>query len=151
VSALKLKPLVKTSRRPFLTRSKHAVLSRALEEALFRHADVLSEGGMRPLTAGLTTYFGSTMIVIPFERLASEAHTRLTRVLRAELVHVIEGSVRVRLRAMRLARAEASRRVYNGALGTALCEVRVRDDGKQLRIDVDLEVEVRLSSRAKRS
>jgi hypothetical protein len=152
VSATRLKPLVKIHRSPFLARRKHAaVLSRALEEALFRHSDVISEGGMRGGALASGTYFGSTMIAIAFDRLAAEADGRLTRSVRAELVHVVEGSVRVRLRAMRLARAEAARRVPRGVLGTALCDLRVRDDGKQLRIDVDLEVEVRVSSRAKRS
>jgi hypothetical protein len=151
VSAIRLKPLVKIQRSPLLARRKHVVLSRALEEALFRHADVISEGGMRGGVASTGTYFGSTMIAIAFERLAAEAGGRLTRSVRSELVYVVEGSVRVRLRAMRLARAEAGRRVLRGVLGTALCDLRVRDDGKQLRIDVDLEVEVRVSSRANRS
>jgi hypothetical protein len=89
------------------------------------------------------------MISIAFARIESEVS--LTRALRAEFVRIVEGSVRVRLRAMRLARAEAARRVRDGALGTAVCDVRVRDDGEHLHIDVDLEAEVRVSFRAKRS
>jgi hypothetical protein len=148
VVAPRLKPLAKIRRRPLLVRHSHAVLSRALELALFDHADVLSEGGLR-VVAGHATYFGSTMISIAFTRIESDA--RPSKATREELVRVIEGSVRVRLRAMRLARAEATRRVQAGALGTAVCELRVREDGKQLHIDVDLEVEVRVSSRANRS
>jgi hypothetical protein len=150
VVANRLKPLAKINRRPLLLKREQWVLSRALEEALFRHADVLSEGGTRSV-GGHGTYFGSTMLSIPIERLEAEAQTSVTRSLRRDLLRVVEGSVRVRLRAMRLARAEAARRVYSGVLGTALCELRVREDAKHLHIDVDLEAEVRVSSRAKRS
>jgi hypothetical protein len=52
---------------------------------------------------------------------------------------------------MRLARSEAARRVEDALLGTAFCDLRVSDAGKLLRIDVDLEVELRVSSRANRS
>jgi hypothetical protein len=148
----RLKPLVKTRRPPFLIRRHGGVLiSRTLEELLFRCADVLSEGNTRLGSGGQGTYFGSTMISIAFAKLESEAHTDLSKALRAELLSAVEGSVRVRLRAMRLARAEATRRAQWPLLGTAMCEVRMRDSGKQLHIDVDLEVELRVSSRAKRS
>jgi hypothetical protein len=147
VAASRLKPLVKSNRRQHLVKRQYVALTRELEEALFRHADVISEGSTRAMPDARTTYFGSTMIAIAFDRLPSDAH----RVPRAELVHVIEGSVRVRLRAMRLARAEAVRRLNDSTLGTVLCDLRVHDAGKQLRIDVDLEVELRVSSRSKRS
>ena len=148
--ATRLKPLAKIRRRPYLIRRQQTVLTRALEQALFDYADVLSEGSTRSVGAH-ATYFGSTMISIAFARLEADTHANFTRAMRDELVHTAEGSVRLRLRAMRLARAEASRRVANGLLGTAVCEVRIRDGGKQLHIDVDLEAEVRVSSRAKRS
>lgn len=151
VAASRLKPLVKSSRRQFLSQRKHVVLTRSLEEALFRHADVISEGSTRVMKDSRTTYFGSTMIAVPFERLARESSQPLIGPYRAELVYIIEGSIRVRLRAMRLARAEAGRRVNDALLGTALCDLRVLDAGKLLRIDVDLEVELRVSSRANRS
>jgi hypothetical protein len=51
---------------------------------------------------------------------------------------------------MRLARAEALRRADDALLGTAYCDLRVHDVGEHLRIDVDLEVELRVSSRANR-
>jgi hypothetical protein len=146
-----LKPPVKIKRRPLLLRRTQLVVSRALEEALFHDADVLSEGGLRAGVSGRDTYYGSTMLAIAFERLIDDAAAQSSIALRGELVHAIEGSVRVRLRAMRLARAEAARRVKRGVLGTALCDLRIRDDGVHLRIDVDLEVEVCVSSRASRS
>ena len=148
--ASRLKPLVKSSRRPYLQKRQQIVLSQGLEEAMFKHADVISEGSPRAMPKGGNTYFGSTMIAIAFERLERDTHQKFTRHARAELVHVVEGSVRARLRCMRLARAEATRRVNDALLGTAMCDVRVHDDGKHLRIDVDLEVELRVSSRANR-
>lgn len=151
MAASRLKPLVKSSRRQFLAQRKLAVLASGAEDVLFRHADVISEGSARTAKDARTTYYGSTMIAVSFERLARETSHPLTAPFRAELVRAIEGSVRVRLRAMRLARAEAGRRVDDALLGTALCDLRVSDAGKQLRIDVDLEVELRVSSRANRS
>jgi hypothetical protein len=152
VSDTRLKPLVKIQRPPFLAkRQRVVVLTRALEEALFRHADVISEGGTRLMPKVGNTYFGSTMIAIAFDRLADETHQKFTRHTRATLVNVVEGSVRVRLRCMRMARAEAVRRVTDARLGTVLCELRVHEDGPHLRIDVDLEAPMRVSSRATRA
>ena len=148
--ASRLKPLVKSSRPPYLSKRQQVVLSRGLEEAMFRHADVISEGSARALPKGGSTYFGSTMIAIAFERLERDTHQKFTRHARAELVYIVEGSVRVRLRCMRLARSEAARRVNDALLGKVMCDVRVHDDGKHLRIDVDLEVDLRVSSRANR-
>jgi len=97
------------------------------------------------------TYFGSTMIAIAFERLAQETQQKFTPKARAGLVGIVEGSVRVRLRCMRLARAEAARRVSDARLGTVLCDLRVHEDGAHLRIDVDLEAPMRISSRPQRA
>ena len=147
----KLKPLAKAERSPVLIRRTGVQVTRDFEEALFREADVLSEGSMRPLTPGHATYFGSTMIRIRIAALLARARAFSDGAERAALFLAIEGSVRIRLRAMRLARAEASRRVHRSVMGTALCEIRVRDMGDELHIDVDLEVPLRVSSRAKGS
>jgi hypothetical protein len=50
------------------------------------------------------------------------------------------------LRAMRLARAEAARRVPERVLGTAYVETRVWLTDRHLHIDVDLEVPLGVSS-----
>jgi len=151
VSLTKLKPLIKSRRRPFLATRQAVVLTRALEEALFRYADVISEGAARSSSGARRTYYGSTMIAISFEHLAQETQQRFTAQTRALLVQVVEGSVRVHLRCMRLARAEAVRRVTGARLDTVFCDMRVRDDGSHLRIDVDLEAKMRVSSRADRA
>jgi hypothetical protein len=147
----KLKPLAKASRHAVLLRRTAIQITRALEEALFREADVLSEGSLRAAGPGQATYFGSTMIRVQISALLAGARPCSDRSEHMALFRAIEGSVRVRLRAMRLARAEAARRMHRSVLGTALCEIRVSLTADQLHIDVDLEVPVRVSSRAKGS
>jgi hypothetical protein len=147
----KLKPLAKASRHAVLLRRTAIQVTRALEEALFREADVLSEGSLRPAGPGQATYFGSTMIRVKIAALLADARPCADSAELTALAWAIEGSVRIRLRAMRLARAEAARRMHRSVLGTALCEIRVSLMPDQLHIDVDLEVPVRVSSRAKGS
>jgi hypothetical protein len=147
----KLKPLAKASRHAVLLRRTAIQITRALEEALFREADVLSEGSLRTAAPGQATYFGSTMIRVQLAALLAGARPCSDRAELTALAGAIEGSVRIRLRAMRLARAEAARRMHRSVLGTALCEIRVSLTADQLHIDVDLEVPVRVSSRAKGS
>lgn len=146
----KLKPLVKARSVATLVHHRSWRLSHALEEALFRSADVLSEGGMRVLGTGQSTYYGSTMISIDLAKLDRVTHGLDAIASRNALLSAIDGSVRVRLRAMRMARAEAARRVHRRTLGTALCEIRMRMSGSCLHIDVDLEVPLGVSSRSVR-
>lgn len=147
----KLKPLAKTQGAALLVRRETVQVTRALEEAIFRHADVLSEGSIRVAgPPGHSTYFGSTMISLELARLGSRARGPDQAALHEAIASAIDGSVRVRLRAMRLARAEAARRVHRRTMGTALCEIRVRVSGAYLHIDVDLEVPLRVSSRSAR-
>lgn len=146
----KLKPLAKATRIGLRRRGVQWLLSSALEEQLFRSADVLSEGSTRPGEGGQATYFGSTMLTIDLRRLQVRAEGLDETSARAALLDAIAGSVRVRLRLMRMARAEAARRVHRSTLGMALSETHatLRDD--RLHIDVDLEVPLRVSSRATR-
>ncbi|MFI5308277.1 MAG: hypothetical protein ACHQ53_13030 [Polyangiales bacterium] len=126
-------------------------LSRSLEDALFRCAEVLSEGGLRSQAAGGgDSYFGSTMISVELERLRPWLRGGLDAPERRRLMEAVDGSVRVRVRAMRLARAEALRRVPERGLGTAYFETRMRLTEHQLHIDVDLEAPLSVSSSAGR-
>ncbi len=142
----KLKPLARATRSPALVRRGHVVLSRALEEEIFRSAEILSEGSCRSEGAPHDSYFGSTMISVDLERLRKQWRGDFDPRARQQLSEAVDGSVRVRLRAMRLACAEATRRVSDRELGTALCEIRVRLTETQLHIDVDLEVPLGVSS-----
>lgn len=144
-----LKPLAKARRGPVLVGRDRVAISRAFEEELFRRADVLSEGACRSGEGAVDCYFGSTMIRCDLLGMRERFRTELDDAFRAALLRAVEGSVRMRLRAMRLACAEAARRVPDRALGTALTEIRVRLSRDQLHIDVDLEVPLGVSSRSR--
>jgi len=144
----RLKPLLRVRARRGLRRRHALAVTRELEEALFRDADVLSEGYCGGAGAS-RVYFGSTMITVDLARLGdylpgpSQEHF-------AELAAAVDGSVRIRIRAMRLACAEVARRMRSRVLGTAQVETRVRVAGEQLHIDIDLEVPVGVSSGSER-
>lgn len=152
MSGSRLKPLVRATRAAVGASARGTpTLSRAFEEELFRCAEVLSEGSCRGKGDRGDTYFGSTMISIELERLRRVTRGGLDADARRLLAEAVDGSVRVRLRAMRLARAEATRRIPDRALGTVCVETRVRLTEHQLHIDVDLEAAVGVSSAARRS
>lgn len=113
------------------------------EEELFRFAEVLSEGR---LEGG--AFFGSTLVTIDLEKVAPELRGAEGERAREQLLAAVHGSVRVRLRAMRVACADVARRHPDRRLGTATIETRFRLDGSRLLVDVDLEMPVGVSSRA---
>ncbi len=121
-------------------------LNREAEEGLFRVAEVLSEGGCRNGHDGSGVYYGSTMITFQLRRLASHWRGKLDEDKQVELAAVVQSSVRVRLRAIRLAHAEALRRVPDRPMGTAQVETRVRLMQGNLHLDVDLEAPVGAAS-----
>ena len=144
----RLKPLARArGGAALMVRPSPSLLTRAFEEELFRAAEILSEGGCRDGARGSgERYFGSSMISIDLERLSPWFRGGLDAEAVARLTQAVDGSVRVRLRAMRLARAEAARRVPNRLLGTAHVETRIRLSGRQLHIDVDLEASLSVFS-----
>lgn len=141
----KLKSPVRARRLSPLRSTTHCTISRVFEEALFRNADTLSEGLVHEPgsgTDGGVSYTGSTMLTIDLRRLGDEARAEFVQVDRERLFSALDGSMRVRLRAMRLAMAEAARRCTSGVLGTAQIETRLRLEGDLLHIDVDVEAPV---------
>jgi hypothetical protein len=144
----RLKPLARAQTGvALIVRPSTPVLSRGFEEELFRSAEILSEGGCRSATEGPgESYFGSSMISVDLDRLRPWFRGGLDAPTLDRLAQAVDGSVRVRLRAMRLARAEAVRRVPNRLLGTAHVETRIRLSGRQLHIDVDLEASLSVLS-----
>ena len=143
----KLKPMVRARKGNALARREVVTIGRAFEEELFGVAEVLSEGSCRASASGRAdSYFGSTMISVELEQLRPWFREGLDARALRDLVHALEGSVRVHLRAMRLARAEALRRVPDRLLDTAYVEIKVRLTERQLHIDVDLEVALSVSS-----
>ncbi len=141
-----LKPLVRCLGGPALVRRKGVAISRALEEDLFRSADVLSEGSCRMAMNGTGSYFGSTMIAFSLARVAQYWRGPFDEGARAQFLDAVQGSVRMHLRAMRIAYAEVARKVCDRPLGTANVETRARISGQQLHLDVDLEVPLGVSS-----
>lgn len=114
---------------------KREALSRHGEETIFAVAEHMSEGQVRAL-GGTESYFGSTMLTVPLDRLRA----RWSGALRpADLAALLDGSVRVHLRAMRLACADATRRFPDRRFGVPTVETRVTLADGAIHIDVDLE------------
>lgn len=126
-------------------------LAPEVADALWTAAEVMSEGEVRaPLGAApdesadppppVETYYGSTMITVPLDRLAhalgvaSIGHDEL-----GVLVQLLGHSALVRARIARVARREAKSRVPGRPLGCAHTETRMRVVSGRLEIDVDLE------------
>ncbi|MFT3921201.1 MAG: hypothetical protein QM778_01570 [Myxococcales bacterium] len=148
MSSPRIKGLARVRRDAFVASHPARFLSRGAEEALFRSAEVLSEGSQRVLAGGEQRYFGSTMITFDLARLAEHWRGSFEA---DEVARLVEGSVRMRLRATRMACAEVARRVTERPLGSAIVETRVRVAGNTLQMDVDLEVGVGVCSPARRA
>jgi hypothetical protein len=104
-------------------------------------AEVLSEGRL----AG-RVFFGSTLVTIDLEKVAPQFRGEEGAADRERLLTAASGSVRVRLRAMRVACADVARRHPDRQLGTASVETRFRLEGSLLLVDVDLEMPIGISS-----
>jgi|GEM_PF-1516718 len=151
MSSPRIKGLARVRRDAFVASHPARFLSRGAEEALFRSAEVLSEGSQRLMAGGEQRYFGSTMITFDLARLEEQWRGPLELAAQTELARLVEGSVRMRLRATRLACAEVARRVTERPLGVAIVETRVRVVGNTLQMDIDLEVGVGVCSPARRA
>lgn len=147
----KLKGPVRAQRGAFVAERSGRFLSRNVEDLLFGAAEILSEGGVRALTAGDRRYFGCTMITFDLDGLEQHWRGPFDDKARAEFAHLVEGSVRFRVRAVRLACAEVARRVTDRPLGTAMVETQVSLAGAKLHMDVDLEVPIGVCSTARRT
>ena len=141
-----LKGLARARRAGLVERSSIS-LSRDAEEALYRIVDVLSEGELRSSPEGASAYYGSTMLTFDLRALERSWRRPLDEKARAKLAHAVEGSVRMRLRAMRIAFADARRRIPDRPLGTPIADTRVRLVGDCLHIDIDVEVPLGAMSR----
>lgn len=95
----------------------------------------LSEGSVRSDPAG-DSYFGSTMFSVDLRALESAWRGTLDR---EALRRAVEGSVRMRIRLMRLSAADAKQRVPDRIWGMTTSETRVALQGDSLHIDVDVE------------
>jgi len=98
---------------------------------LFASADAMSEGAVKDEKNGDRVYYGTTSLILglPVETPVEE---------RAFLRALAERDVHVHVHALRCAQREAQSRVP-GQLGRTQCEVRVSEDPRGLRIDVDVQ------------
>lgn len=143
----KLRGLVKASRGARVRVLRRGALTRDAEELLFAAASMMTEGDVREDADGDRCWFGSTMITIRLADLQAGWRGPLDDAERAALLEAVDGSVRVRLRAMRLACDEVAQRVPERPLGTAQVETRFRLEDEALLVDVDLSVPIGVSSR----
>lgn len=135
---------------PFSSPERRAI-SRHAEEALFENAEILVEGSFdADIDADEPRFFGSVMISIPFDALELSLRGLDESEVRAQFVDCCEGSMRIRLRAMRLACAEVQRRLPGREIGTANVETKIAASAGELHIDVDVEVPFGLSFSATR-
>jgi hypothetical protein len=141
-----LKPPARVRPGTLLRARDGCALRARAEEDLFRDAEVLTEGRL-----GDGGFFGSTLVTIDLERLSPRYSGPMGEAERTRLFDAASGSVRVRLRAMRLACADAVRRHPDRAFGTARVETRMRLDGARLLIDVDLDMPLDTSMRLGRA
>ncbi|HJL20224.1 MAG TPA: hypothetical protein RMH99_31445 [Sandaracinaceae bacterium LLY-WYZ-13_1] len=142
---LPLKPPVRARRiRPLHVRERTALTAQAIEE-LFRSAEVLAEGGLDGDPGG--RWYGSIMITFDLTRLARRCRGLEDPARMATVVEAVQRSVRVRIRAHRMACAEIYRRFPDRAVGTAQLESAFRRDGDRLLMDIDLEAPIDLPSR----
>ncbi|MCA9580976.1 MAG: hypothetical protein KC416_04230 [Myxococcales bacterium] len=131
----KLKGVARATRLPLLQIKGYEILSRGAEDWIFREAEVLSEGRMEG-----DHYQGSTMITADFTRAEAIFRGPPTVEDLERLAAAARYSVRVHLRAIRLAKAEAYRRFPERHLGEATVAVDVQVRRGKLQIDVDLDI-----------
>lgn len=144
MSAGLLKPPTRVRPAALLAARGGLALGPRAEEVLFRGAEVLSEGSVAD-----GSFFGTTLITIDLARVAPELAKPDDDERRRRFLEVLEGSVRIRLHAMRLACRDVARRHPDRALGMANVETRFRLEGNLVFLDVDLEVPVELAARAR--
>lgn len=88
------------------------------------------------------------MITFDLGRLAARSRDLDDPARLALAVEAIEGSVRVRIRAHRMACAEIYRRFPDRRVGTAELYSRFRREADRLLVDIDLEAAIELSREA---
>jgi hypothetical protein len=146
-----LKPPARARRVAAFHRSgERVVLTPHAIEELFRSAEVLLEGGLGTKgDPGVETWYGSIMITFHLDRVAALCRGLDGPGAIDQLVEGIAGSVRVRLRAHRIARALIYERYPDRSIGTAQIESRFHHEGERLLLDLDLEAPVEAASNAR--
>lgn len=129
--------LAKTDRSRAL-HTKARAFVRLLEGAVrdwLATADVMSEGREEPTAAGFT-YFGSTSILLPWDRAPD------TRFTYPSTLPILASDPHLRIRITRIARREAESRA-SAELDSMHVEITCRGTSRGLLFAVDLEARVR--------
>lgn len=136
--APRLKPPARARRPLAFLRTEHVALTRLAIESLFGGAEVLAEGGLDDDER----WYGSVMITFDLDRVRRRCRGLDEESALDRLVEAVEGSVRVRVRAHRIACNEVYRRYPDRPVGTAIIESSFRREGARLLMDIDVEVPV---------
>jgi hypothetical protein len=137
--------LAKATRVSGVRRRQSVSLTREAERCLFENLTVLSEGQLYE-AHGQSRYQGSSMLTFDIGPLVSQWRGTFDERAREELLDLIDGSVRVRLRVHRVARREAARRLAGANMGTATSETRISSQDSYIHMDIDLDVPVEVCS-----
>ncbi len=133
-----LKPPARARPAPAFVRFDRVAVSAHAIEAMFAQAEVLAEGGLDDDER----WYGSVMITFDLAQLRRRVRGLALDDDLARFVALIEGSVRVRVRAHRMACAEVYRRYPDRSVGTAQIESAFRREGDLLLMDIDVEVPI---------
>lgn len=136
-----LKPPV-SARLPAFSSVQSPALSGPAIEVLFRCAATLTEGA----SEASGQWFGSVMITFDLARVAKACRGLESATAVEHFASLASGSVRVRVRGHRLARAEIVRRFPDRNIDTVSMESSFRHEGNLLHMDIDLEVPVEVPS-----
>ena len=123
-------------------RDHRRTLSEPAIAELFREAEVLAEGGLD----NYACWYGSIMITFDLGRFRSRCRDVHSEEDLDAAIDAIEGSVRVRVRAHRMACSEIYRRFPDRDVGTAELWSRFTREGDRLLLDIDLEAPIALPS-----
>jgi len=137
-----IKPPARARRILAWQKGRAGALSSSAIAELFRRAEVLTEGGLD----GAARWYGSIMITFDLAHLSRRCRDLETSADLDAVVEAVEGSVRVRVRAHRMACAEVYRRFPDRDVGTAQLWSRFSREGERLLLDIDLEAPVDLPS-----
>jgi len=135
---MEIKPLRKSASMPLVRSVRGTTLTRYADELLIARADVVSEGSSEPDGSGGAIYNGSTMVAIPLD--GEGLGFRLGAPGAADhLVESARRAISLRVRLLRIARAEAERRCEPLLVRSMEAALEFRIEGRALFVDIVVE------------
>jgi hypothetical protein len=136
-SPLLLRPLARVERISLFEREVKERLSRAALDVLFAAAGVMSEG-QRAARGGRESFFGSTMLTIELERVATALRDAADARAAQRLAALLARDAGAQARIKRLA-AEECERLSSARPRSLNTDIKVRARGTTVYVDVDVE------------